>query len=183
MTNFSDYIYDVCLNSINAQAKNLVITIQFCQKLMVKIKDDGIGMTEDILNQVKNFEYTSNKMRKVGLGLSLINDLTRQTNGSFDIQSIYQKQTTLSLSFDHKHIDFPTFGNLGSVLTELFIYEQLNQVCMIIKNKNRTCMYTLNHKWLTRLDYQTKLKIEDELNQKLKLIGDLYEDNKRIRST
>lgn len=83
MIKFTDYIYDLIQNSIKAHADLITLKVTFLDDtLNLSIIDDGIGMTTEVLNQVRKFEYTSNQKRTVGLGLSMIHDLCEQTNGN-----------------------------------------------------------------------------------------------------
>lgn len=131
MTKFTDYLYDLIQNSIDAGSKNITLTIKHNGLLRVTIEDDGKGMDEATLMKVKTFSYSSRKTRTVGLGLSLIHDLTIQTNGYFEITSKLGVGTTLSLGFDHQHIDFPAFGDIPALIADLYIHQGVSNFVFI----------------------------------------------------
>ena len=170
MNNLSDYIYDLCQNSIHAAAKTITLTISFSNVLMVIIQDDGSGMDEETLSKVKKFEFTTNKHRNVGLGLSMIHDLVIQTEGSFDLKSKKDQGTTLILTFNHNHIDFPKFGNIGSIISDLYMYESLDQLKIYIKN-GQFYMFDLKQILQKQKTLSIKKYIEENINQKLRNIG------------
>ncbi len=172
MIKFTDYIYDLIQNSIKAHADLITLKVTFLDDtLNLSIIDDGIGMTTEVLNQVRKFEYTSNQKRTVGLGLSMIHDLCEQTNGSFDIDSIYHKGTNLNLSFNYKHIDFPNFGDLGTLVSDLYMHQELigfKFVYCINKNK---IIYHLPKALLEDIrSFKIKKFIEEDINTNLKKV-------------
>ena len=123
MTKFTDYLYDLIQNSIDAKASVIELKIKHQGLLRVTIQDNGVGMDEATLMKVKTFSYSSRKTRTVGLGLSLIHDLTIQTNGYFEITSKLGVGTTLSLGFDDQHIDFPEMGDIPALIADLYMHQ------------------------------------------------------------
>ncbi|MCV2232782.1 ATP-binding protein [Paracholeplasma manati] len=123
MTKFTDYLYDLIQNSIDAKASNIELHMKHQGLLRVTIQDNGVGMDEATLMKVKTFSYSSRKTRTVGLGLSLIHDLTIQTNGYFEITSKLGVGTTLSLGFDDQHIDFPEMGDISALIADLYMHQ------------------------------------------------------------
>lgn len=170
MNNLADYIYDLCQNSIHAKAKTITLTFSFSNVLMVIIQDDGSGMDQLTLDKVKKFEFTTNKHRRVGLGLSMIYDLVNQTEGSFELKSKEGLGTTLYLTFNHNHIDFPEFGNIGSIISDLYMYEPLTELKIYIKN-GQFYMFDLKQVLKQEKTLNIKKYIEENINQKLRNIG------------
>jgi hypothetical protein len=170
MNNLADYIYDLCQNSIHAKAKTITLTLSFSNVLMVIIQDDGFGMDQVTLDKVKKFEFTTNSHRRVGLGLSMIYDLVNQTEGSFELKSKEGLGTTLYLTFNHHHIDFPKFGNIGSIISDLYMYEPLTELKIYIKNGQ---FYMFDLKQILKQEKTVTIKkyIEENINQKLRNIG------------
>ena len=123
MTKFTDYLYDLIQNSIEAKASKIELHMKHQGLLRVSIIDNGVGMDEATLMKVKTFSYSSRKTRTVGLGLSLIHDLSIQTNGYFEITSKLGVGTTLSLGFDHHHIDFPEMGDIPALIADLYMHQ------------------------------------------------------------
>jgi hypothetical protein len=170
MNNLSDYIYDLCQNSIHAKANTIILTLSLSNVLTVIIQDDGIGMDQETLDKVTSFNYTTNKNRSVGLGLSMIHDLVNQTEGSFELKSKKDYGTTLRLTFNHQHIEFPTFGNFGSIISDLYMYENLTNIRLYIKN-GQFYMFDLKQILSKEKTYGIKKYIEENINQKLRNIG------------
>lgn len=170
MNNLADYIYDLCQNSIHAKAKTITLTFSFSNVLMVIIQDDGFGMDQVTLDKVKKFEFTTNRNRRVGLGLSMIYDLVNQTEGSFELKSKEGLGTTLYLTFNHHHIDFPKIGNIGSIISDLYMYEPLTELKIYIKNGQ---FYMFDLKQILKQEKTVNIKkyIEENINQKLRNIG------------
>ncbi|MCU0104683.1 ATP-binding protein [Acholeplasma vituli] len=131
MIRLTDYIYDLIQNSIQAKSKHIELTISEGPLLEVLIKDDGIGMDEATLKRVESFTYTSRTTRKVGLGLSLIHDLTKQTDGYFKIESKQNIGTTLFLGFNSKHIDFPEMGDLAELVSDIYMHQDIKHFTFI----------------------------------------------------
>lgn len=64
MIYFTDYIFDLVQNSINAQAENILISLDFNQNLCFRLEDDGRGMNKEVLEKVKQFTYSTQKIEK-----------------------------------------------------------------------------------------------------------------------
>lgn len=125
MIRLTDYLYDLIQNSIHAFANHIELSIIKGLLLEVILRDDGIGMDEETLNKVVSFTYTSRTTRTVGLGLSLIYDLTKQTDGYFNIESKKNQGTTLQLGFNQNHIDFPEMGDMALLVSDLYMHQDI----------------------------------------------------------
>lgn len=67
-------ILDIAENSVKAKATLTEITIEETkEKIVLTFKDDGTGMTEEVLKTVTDPFYTTRTTRKVGMGLPLLN--------------------------------------------------------------------------------------------------------------
>jgi len=143
MDDLSLYLLDLTQNSINAQAKMIRLTIEFADKLLITLEDDGHGLSLEQLKVVDSPFYTTRKTRKVGLGLSLVKMLTEQTNGTFKIDSKENLGTTLYLSFEINHIDLPPLGNLGEMVYFVSINQSVVDFIFEFKNKDKTFIYHL----------------------------------------
>lgn len=127
MKELSLYILDIVQNSITAGAKNIGILISEHDNgmLQMKVTDDGCGMDEETLNQVKKPFYTSRTTRKVGLGVPYLIMAAEQTGGRVVINSRDQEQyiddhgTEVTADFNSRHIDFPPIGDIISTLSLL----------------------------------------------------------------
>lgn len=122
MNELSLYILDVALNSIEANSKNVRLIIEDDDNkktLSLTIEDDGKGMDEKVLQQVKSPFYTTRTTRKVGFGLAFLEELARLCGGDLKIESKENVGTKLSATFISDHIDLPPMGNLSDTMYAL----------------------------------------------------------------
>jgi anti-sigma regulatory factor (Ser/Thr protein kinase) len=122
MKDLSFHIMDIAQNSIVAGAKNIRIEITENQKkdiLEIIISDDGKGMSKEVLEKVKNPFYTTRTNRKVGFGISFLQQNIEQSEGSFQINSEPGTGTELRAVFKHSHIDRPSWGDLSGTMKML----------------------------------------------------------------
>ncbi len=179
MTKLTDYLYDLIQNSINANANRIILEISYRKEILyVRIIDDGIGMDKKTLEKVRTFSYTSNKNRSVGLGLSMIHDLTKLTEGSFQIDSTENQGTILSLTFNDKHIDFPEVGDLALLVSDLYMHQSLNAFTLRYQIEHSKFAYGLTQELLSeKRSYQMKKTIEKDISLKIKKLRDKYENS------
>ncbi len=121
MKELSLNILDITKNSVSAGAKNIEVSLVKDGDgiLTLKIKDDGCGMSPEILANVTNPFYTTRTTRKVGMGLPLLKLAAEQTGGHLSIASTTDEQehgTTLMAAFDTKSIDFMPIGDIISTM-------------------------------------------------------------------
>lgn len=119
MKDLSLHILDIVQNSIRAKATLVEIDISEHpeeNKLIIRINDDGTGMSPEEVQKAIDPFYTSRTTRKVGLGLSLFKQNAEQTGGSLQIESEPGKGTKVTATFGLNHFDRPVMGDLTSVL-------------------------------------------------------------------
>lgn len=126
MKELSLNILDVAENSVKAKATLIEISISEAYNLLtIILKDDGCGMTEEILKEVSNPFYTTRTTRKVGLGLPLLKMAAEQTGGTFSITSVselvnpIEHGTVVTAVFKTDHIDFTPLGDIVSTIVTL----------------------------------------------------------------
>lgn len=122
MKDLSLHILDVAQNSVSAGARN--ITIEISQdyrsgKMEVIIRDDGKGMTAEVVQRVTDPYYTTRTTRKVGLGLPLFKQSSQMTGGDLTLQSEPGKGTLVKVVFDMNHIDCLPLGDMAGVIMVL----------------------------------------------------------------
>jgi hypothetical protein len=115
------------MNSIKANATLIELYIEESIKgnyIKIIIKDNGKGMTKEILERAVNPFYTTRTTRKVGLGLSLLKEACERCKGIFNIESEPFKGTIVSCSFERDNIDRAPMGSLAD--TVMTIINDLN---------------------------------------------------------
>ncbi len=113
---------DVAENGITAGAGCIHIIIdeeRIENRLSVVIKDNGKGMSSDMLCKVTDPFVTSRKKRRVGLGLSLLNEAAKRCAGDFLIESEPGKGTVVTATFIYDHIDRAPIGDIAGTITML----------------------------------------------------------------
>ncbi len=122
MKDLSLHILDIAQNAIDAGAKNIWITVEedtTKNTFVIRIEDDGCGMSREVLEQVTDPYYTSRVTRKVGLGIPLFKQNAEQTGGYLKMMSEPGKGTIAEAVFVHDHIDRPDLGDIAGVMVLL----------------------------------------------------------------
>ena len=122
MKELSLNILDITENSVKAGATLTEISItESGNKLTISIKDDGCGMSEDIVRSVVDPFYTTRTTRKVGMGIPLFKMAAEQTGGKLEIISKTGEDhgTTVTAYFYKDHLDFTPLGDVISTVTTL----------------------------------------------------------------
>ena len=86
MDEIASHIMDIVANSVSAKANNIIVAITKDTKkvlLTLRIKDDGIGMDEDMARKVQDPFFSTKIGKKVGLGIPLLKGTAETTGGSF----------------------------------------------------------------------------------------------------
>jgi len=123
MKELSLNILDITENSVKAKATLTEIIIDESDELLsLTIRDNGTGMSEEIVRSVTNPFYTTRTTRKVGMGLPLLKMAAEQTGGTLKITSSDKKGesgTRLVATFDTKSIDCMPLGDIVSTVCVL----------------------------------------------------------------
>ena len=125
MKELSLNILDIVENSVKAKASLTEITLnETGNELTLVIKDNGCGMSEEVLKGVTDPFYTTRTTRKVGLGIPLLKLAAEQTGGTISVESVSELDdavnhgTTVTAKFYTDHIDFTPLGDVSeSILT------------------------------------------------------------------
>ncbi len=122
MKDLASHIMDIVQNSIRAQASEIVVRINenhLNDQFIIEINDNGTGMDEATLSRVRDPFFTSRTVRKVGLGIPLLQQNAERTGGKLCITSALGQGTRLSVCFVHSHWDRPPLGNIAQTLSLL----------------------------------------------------------------
>ncbi len=124
MEDLSLHILDIVENSIAAVAKRIEIRIDEDQAkdlVTIEIKDDGKGMDEQTLKKAIDPFFTTRTTRRVGLGLSLLAQAARDSEGTFDIHSKPSEGTMVNATFRLSHPDCKPMGDIGQTMQVLIM--------------------------------------------------------------
>ena len=118
------HILDIAENSVSAGAHVIEIAVEEDlpnDRLKIFIKDDGLGMDEELLALVTNPFVTSRTTRKVGLGLPLFKAAAEACCGGLRIDSTAGHGTTVNVEFQRSHIDRMPLGDLAGTWRILLV--------------------------------------------------------------
>jgi hypothetical protein len=124
MQELSLHILDIIQNSIAALADLISVEIEEDTErdsLMISIRDNGRGISREHLSRAIDPFYTSRETRRVGLGLSLLQQAAVQSDGYLDISSEEGKGTEVRAFFKHSHIDRMPLGDIGKTMSIVII--------------------------------------------------------------
>jgi anti-sigma regulatory factor (Ser/Thr protein kinase) len=134
MEDLSLHILDIVENATNAGATLVEIYVKEETRrnlLEVVIRDNGRGMDPEVLKNVLDPFVTTRTTRRVGLGLPMLDQATKEANGSLTITSKPGQGTEVTAVFQANHIDRKPLGDMGSTMVSLiagspevdFLYE------------------------------------------------------------
>jgi len=118
------YVLDLAQNSVVAGAKNITIDIAAdvkANELLIRITDDGKGMSPDLLEKVMDPFFTSRKERRFGLGIPFFKDLVEQCGGTLTIESKEGEGTTIEGRLKLSSVDLIPLGDMGSTIVSLLV--------------------------------------------------------------
>ena len=122
MKELSMHILDIATNSVRANATKVTITVKedlVNNVFIFEIEDNGKGIPEAMLKDIKNPFTTSRTLRNVGLGIPLLNDNCQLCDGYLNIESEVGVGTTLKSMMVYDNIDRPPMGDIASTMCGL----------------------------------------------------------------
>ena len=144
MKELSLNILDISENSTKAGATLVDISITEDEKILeIEIKDNGHGMTPEILASVTNPFCTTRTTRKVGMGIPLFKFAAEQTGGGIEISSKHADEfpdshgTVVSATFYKTHIDCTPLGDIISTVVTLIQGHPMVDFCFRHKKPGR----------------------------------------------
>lgn len=140
MKDLSMHIMDIVQNSIVAKATLISIDIQEDTEkdiFEIVIKDNGFGMSSEMVKNVIDPYCTSRTTRKVGLGIPLLKHQAEITGGSLSISSELGKGTVIDAVFVHSSIDRQPLGDIsGTIVLTASANTEIDFVYTHVKNQN-----------------------------------------------
>ena len=122
MSELSLNILDIAQNSIAANATLVEIDVEednISDSLLIRVKDNGKGMSESFLKTVEDPFITTRTTRKIGLGISFLKEAAEMTGGFITLKSELGVGTTITATFVLSHIDRQPIGNLTETIITL----------------------------------------------------------------
>ena len=137
MRELADNIMDIAQNSISAGASLTEVHIRVSHaedRITFVFRDNGCGMSEELVKSVTEPFTTTRKTRKVGLGLPLLKQTAEMTGGTMDIQSAVGVGTVVTASFGLGHLDRPPMGDVAGAWFSL-----------VMMNPDTDFLFTYDH--------------------------------------
>ncbi len=122
MKDLSLNVLDIANNSIKARAKLIKIYLLIHKKdnkTTLIIEDNGCGMDDKQIAMAHDPFYSTKKPELIGLGIPFFSQSALDTGGNFKIESITNKGTVVTATFNTWHIDCPPLGDMGSTIYAL----------------------------------------------------------------
>ena len=118
------HILDIVENSIASKASQVAIRITEDleeDQMILEIEDDGAGIPPELVERVVDPFFTTRSTRRVGLGLSLLQQAARACEGDLEVRSRQGQGTLVRASFRYHHIDRKPLGDIPSTLVALIV--------------------------------------------------------------
>ncbi|MDX2499533.1 MAG: ATP-binding protein [Deltaproteobacteria bacterium] len=124
MRELSLHILDIVENGITAGADCIhidVIESPAEDRLTIKIRDNGRGISAEKLAKLKDPFVTSRTTRRVGLGLPLLAAAAERCDGKIEVKAGISGGTEVIATFRHSHIDRAPIGDMASTMATLMM--------------------------------------------------------------
>lgn len=140
MRELSLHIMDIIENSINADATLIELYIEEDTSkniFIIKIKDNGRGIDEEMLKNITDPFVTSRTTRRVGLGLSLFESTCLRCNGSLKVYSKVNIGTEVVATMEHDNIDRPPLGKIEETVVSVLLNPKIDLVYEHVYNDKK----------------------------------------------
>ena len=117
------HLLDIVQNSVTAGAAHVEISFALAADgmLTMTVKDDGKGMSPELLERVRSPFVTTRTTRKVGLGIPLLMQNAMASGGGVALESQLGVGTTLTATFNTASIDCLPLGDLAQTMATLIM--------------------------------------------------------------
>jgi anti-sigma regulatory factor (Ser/Thr protein kinase) len=118
------HILDIVENSVRAGATLIGILIREDRskdRFLMRITDNGDGMTPEERKRALDPFYTTKKVRRVGLGLPLLSEAAGRTGGKMSLRSTPGTGTVVEAVFGLSHIDRQPMGDIVMTLITIIV--------------------------------------------------------------
>jgi anti-sigma regulatory factor (Ser/Thr protein kinase) len=168
LEDLSLHILDIVENAISAKAKKIEIWVveePREDRLTIEIKDDGIGMDEEVSQKAVDPFFTTRSSRRVGLGLSFMAQAAQEAGGSLRIESTLGKGTKVMATFQYHHIDRKPLGSMVETMMTLLMGNP--ELDILYTHQKEGKSYVLSSSWL-RNHFKDRSLIDPEVIQWMK---------------
>ena len=180
MLELSLHILDIAENSTRAGAKSVYITVvedTAMDILSLEIRDDGCGMTEEMLKKVTDPFFTTKTVRNVGLGLPMLAQAAERAGGKITMEAKNGEGARVAAEFGLSHIDRQPLGDIASSLVTLIAGN--TDVDFIYRHRRNEGEYILDTRDVRREIDDVTINAMDVLNF---IKGHIQEGLKEIHS-
>ena len=117
------HLLDIVQNSVKAGASHVDIRFALSEDgaLVMSVRDDGCGMSEELLERVSSPFTTTRTTRKVGLGIPLLMQNAQLSGGGVRIRSKVGEGTRIEADFHTDSIDCLPVGDLAETMATLVL--------------------------------------------------------------
>ena len=117
------HLLDIVQNSVTAGASHVDIRFDLGADgmLSMSVKDDGRGMSPELLERVRSPFVTTRTTRKVGLGIPLLQQNAMLSGGDVRLKSDVGVGTCITARFNTASIDCLPVGDLAETLATLIM--------------------------------------------------------------
>ncbi len=127
MRELSLHILDIASNSVEAKSSRVIVAIEesAAQNLLrIRVRDNGCGMSAEMLEKAGDPFFTTRSTRPVGMGLSLFKQAAQQCEGDFKIHSCLGQGTTVMASFRLNSLNRAPLGDMAETMVNLMLGAQ-----------------------------------------------------------
>lgn len=88
-------------------------------RITITVSDTGCGISAEDLPHVKEKFYKTNMtVHGSGIGLAVVDEIVKMHNGTFDIDSVLDQGTTVTISFDIEHVELDDVWDIDEAIAK-----------------------------------------------------------------
>lgn len=179
MRELSLHILDIVTNSVEAGANRVILWIDesvSANLLSIRVRDNGRGMSKELIDRVMDPFVTTRTTRSVGMGLPLLQQAARSCGGDLEIISTPGVGTTLRATFVHNSLNRAPLGDIAATVINLIIGAP--DVHFLYHHRTDRGHFTFDSYWIyARMaerdcsQYELVAPAQTHIQQKLQQIG------------
>jgi len=143
------HILDIVTNSIEAEASRVILWLEESLEknlFSITVRDNGRGMSQEMIDAVIDPFVTTRTTRPVGMGLPLLRQAATSCGGELRIKSTIGKGTTLTASFLHNSLNRSPLGGIAETVVNLIIGAP--DVHFLYGHRTDTDCFTFDSYWI-----------------------------------